>query len=224
MINQKSKIKSALCAIKNRLRFRRCQNTFPTKRGIGSGFTLIETLVAITILVLAITGPLQIASNALNSAFYVRDEITSYYLAVEGVEYIKNYRDTRFLEDAFNNSSDPALWLEGLGGCIGTSGCDVRSTISPDSTSPEPIINCDDDASNECLHLKYNQDTGFWGHDEIAGALETKFRRNIQIIPDSVDGATYATVKVTISWSGQSLFGGQKTFVLTDLITNWERK
>jgi len=41
------------------------------------GFTLVETLVAITVLMLSIAAPLTIAATALFSAYYARDEITA---------------------------------------------------------------------------------------------------------------------------------------------------
>lgn len=58
------------------------------------GFTLLETLVAIFILTLALTGPIYIASLAIRSSVETRDNISAYYLAEEAVEAIRNMRDT----------------------------------------------------------------------------------------------------------------------------------
>jgi len=57
------------------------------------GFTILETLVAISILILAITAPLAIIAQALRSSYYARDQITAYYLAQEAVEFLRNKRD-----------------------------------------------------------------------------------------------------------------------------------
>src|SRR5438046_1665614 len=65
------------------------------------GFTIIETLVAIAILLLAIVGPLSIASTSLNSAYYAKDQVTAFYLAQEGIEYMRFLRDTNSLNNRF---------------------------------------------------------------------------------------------------------------------------
>ncbi|MES2409307.1 MAG: prepilin-type N-terminal cleavage/methylation domain-containing protein [Patescibacteria group bacterium] len=191
---------------------------------ISKGFTLIETLVAITLLVLAVTGPLQIAANALFSSYYARDEITAYYLAVEGIEYIKNSRDSLFLSDVFGTQGSASPWLRGFDACMTENGCFVKTTRSFDPQSSDPsILPCELDEANACPYLKYNNDTGFWGYDEIGGS-NTKFKRKITIMPDAAGGDTDAVINVEISWPSQSLLGGDKVYKLTDIMTNWERK
>ena len=57
------------------------------------GFTMVETLVAISILTIAVIGPLGIISQALHTSYYTRNQMTAYYLAQEAIEYVKNERD-----------------------------------------------------------------------------------------------------------------------------------
>jgi len=52
----------------------------------NSGFTLIETLVAIAILLMGIIGPLYIFSTNLGAIRRASDETTAYYLAQDGLE------------------------------------------------------------------------------------------------------------------------------------------
>jgi prepilin-type N-terminal cleavage/methylation domain-containing protein len=59
----------------------------------NSGFTMIESLVAIFIILLAITGPMVFAQNGLRTAFLSRDQITAFFLAQDVIESIKNYRN-----------------------------------------------------------------------------------------------------------------------------------
>lgn len=183
------------------------------------GFTLIETLVAITLLVIAITGPLQIAANALFSSFYARDEITSYYLAVEAIEYIKNSRDTLFMSDIFGDAGSNSNWLGGLDACIsdGTGdGCYLKTKFNFNPESPDTsIVACE----GECPKLLYNSSDGLWGYDD---GEETKFTRKTEIILLSDDGNS-AQIKVQISWPSRGFSGGDKTFELSTVITNWER-
>lgn len=51
-----------------------------------SGFTLIETFVAIVILVIVVLGPMSVLSRALSNNNSLRNEIIASYLAQEGLE------------------------------------------------------------------------------------------------------------------------------------------
>ena len=57
------------------------------------GFTLVETLAAISVLMISIVAPLAIASKGISYAEYARNEITAYYLAQEAVDVLRNMRD-----------------------------------------------------------------------------------------------------------------------------------
>jgi type II secretory pathway pseudopilin PulG len=65
------------------------------------GFTIIETLVAITILMVVIAGPMTIAQKGLMASIYARDQVIASYLAQDVVEYLKNDRDKS--AGTFNN-------------------------------------------------------------------------------------------------------------------------
>lgn len=73
----------------------------------NKAFTLIETLIAVTLLSIAIVGPLVTASRALLAAYIARDQLTASYLAQEGVEYIRIMRDDMYLADYKTNQSNP---------------------------------------------------------------------------------------------------------------------
>ena len=57
------------------------------------GFTLVETLVAISILMIAIVGPMTIAQNGLSSSIYAREQFIAQFLAQDALEYVRNVRD-----------------------------------------------------------------------------------------------------------------------------------
>ena len=61
------------------------------------GFTLIEAMVAITIVTLSIAGPLYTASRAIVAAENARDQLIASYLAQEGIEYVRMMRDDEYL-------------------------------------------------------------------------------------------------------------------------------
>ena len=76
-----------------------------------TGFTLIETLVAITILTLGIVGPLELAYKSISYTKLSQNKITASYLAQEGMELVRYIRDTNKI------NSNP--WLQGLANCRG---------------------------------------------------------------------------------------------------------
>jgi hypothetical protein len=77
----------------------------------NQGFTLIETFVAITVLIFAIIGPLQMFSQAIADSNYAKNQITGFYLAAEGLDLAINIKENnmRTIE------TDPTKsWLNGL--------------------------------------------------------------------------------------------------------------
>lgn len=69
---------------------------FPPSKGTV-GFTLIETLVAISLLSVAIVAPMSLTSQSLTTAYFARDEITAFNLAQEGLEAVRGFRDGQVL-------------------------------------------------------------------------------------------------------------------------------
>lgn len=74
-----------------------------------NAFTLVETLVAISIITVAIVGPLLTASRTLVAAYTARDQLTASYLASEAAEYVRYMRDSNYLADYKTNSGDSHL-------------------------------------------------------------------------------------------------------------------
>lgn len=68
------------------------------------GFTIIETLVAVTILMISIVGPLTIAQKSLMASIYARDQVTASFLAQDIMEKIKNDKSNALLANTvFSN-------------------------------------------------------------------------------------------------------------------------
>jgi prepilin-type N-terminal cleavage/methylation domain-containing protein len=60
-------------------------------------FTLIETMVAISLLAIAIVPPMSLTAQSLTSAYYARDQVTAFNLAQEGLESVRAVRDAQVL-------------------------------------------------------------------------------------------------------------------------------
>lgn len=60
---------------------------------VSYGFTLIEALVSIALILIAVTGPLSLTLNALTAIKQNKNRVVASYLAEEIVEDFRNYRD-----------------------------------------------------------------------------------------------------------------------------------
>ncbi|MBI1999422.1 MAG: type II secretion system protein [Parcubacteria group bacterium] len=164
-----------------------------TPKPAERGFTLIESLVAISVLILAITATLSVASKSISAAGIARDQVTAFYLAQEAVEYVRNTRD--------NNALGGANWLAGLASCVGAN-CSVDS---PDNT----VASC----GTECPLLRLNSQ-GLYGY---ASGNETIFRRSVQL--NEVVAGREATLDVVLRWKRGVL---ERTFTIREHIFNWK--
>lgn len=176
--------------------WRGIMKTMPRK---VSGFTLVETLIAITVLLTAVAGPLTIASRGLISAHFARDQVTAFYLAQEATELIRNKRD--------NNALASVSWLSGLEECIGQS-CLVNGTSDIDD--PNTIETC----SVSCPVLREDAVSGLYGYDPSWDA--SRFIRTVRVTEIN---PTEANISVTISWSTGPL---AKSFTINENILDWQ--
>ena len=71
----------------------------------NNGFTLVETLVAISIFTMSILGLMSILTQSISDTGYAKKKMVASYLAQEGIEYLRNQRDTSVLY----NATSPAV-------------------------------------------------------------------------------------------------------------------
>lgn len=179
------------------------------KKIIGNkGFTLLETLVAIFILVLAITGPMVFAQSTLRAAFQSRDQITAFYLAQDVIEFVKNVRDT--------NGLQAQSWLSGLENCTAAEGLDGSVSCSIDTRyGAVDIDSCGgDECSNSLNEVSYSGGT-FLGHDS---GTPSRFTRTVWI--NEIETGREAEVVVQIDWESNVL-SGSKRIVVQENIYSW---
>lgn len=80
----------------------------------SKAFTLLETMIAVTLLAVAIVAPISLTSQSLGSAYYARDQITAFYLAQEALEGVRNVRDSNILYNSQVPSGSSVNLLNGL--------------------------------------------------------------------------------------------------------------
>lgn len=135
------------------------------------GFTLVETLVAISIFTVSILGLLAVLTQGMVNTSYAKQKIVASYLAQEGIEYIRNLRDTMVLYP--DSGSSPAVrWSSfrnrltaAAASCNGASGCYFNdSAVSfTDPTIPMTDLQLLSCGSN-CPELKYDSTTDKYGY------------------------------------------------------------
>ncbi len=118
------------------------------------GFTLIETLFAILIFSASLVSLMAIAGRGIAAANTAREQTVAHYLAQEGVEVVRNIRDTNFInsewDDVFTNciNSSPCQIDYGNGSTVpvlidcpnNTDGCQVYNSFDAytNTVTPEP--------------------------------------------------------------------------------------
>ncbi len=181
----------------------------------NKGFTLIETLVAISILSLSIAATFTAVQNGIRSSTYAKDQITAFYLAQEGMEFIRNVRDENALH-AINGT--PTDWLAGLA-TLSTDPCFFGNTCRIDSFkgihNPGGVVRCAGvDPQDTCLKLNQNSVSGLYGYTSGANWVTTNFRRSVIFSPFSADEVR---VTIIIEWTTK---GTDKSFTVTESLFN----
>jgi type II secretory pathway pseudopilin PulG len=172
-------------------------------------FTLIETLVAISLLTISIVAPIALTTQSLESAYYARDQITAYYLAQEAIEALRSVRDAQILQ--ITQTADAS----GLNifGNIPLSDkpfrIDARTTDS--STA---ITRCDQDPGGVCIPLQTDGTLygyqSFWTNTNFTRIVKANFIGN---------GQDEVRVTVTVTWQTGAF--QSRSFSISENLYRW---
>lgn len=135
-------------------------------------FTIIETLVAITILMIAISGPLTAAFRAMTASVAARDQMTASFLAQDAIEYVRNVKDNNI---ANGNTNGP---LDGL------TICTINNKCTVDSLTKEIDTDCNNHGNHNCQLYRSSN-----GEYHYHGGTATKFYRTFYIKNISAESA-----------------------------------
>ncbi len=178
---------------------------------ISRGFTLVETLVAVSILLLIIISPMTIAYKGMQMGFYANQEMTAVFLAQEAIEALEKLRDDDALRSLNGTPAEDNVWswYDALPSSCTQSGqtCDI-------DLSDYSFHTC---SGSNCL-LQYDPTPNKRAYG-YGGAFTDNsiYTRNITL--SGAGGTAYARpVTVSVSWT--TVLFGTRTITLQTWLYN----
>lgn len=200
--------------------------TFSTRQ--NSGFTLIETVIAILILSLSIGALLTLSAGGFFSIRYARNQIVAYNLMQESLEYIRNSRDSAILQAQPWSTWKNTLSVDGNGnqsgtnnGCFASGGCTVDPYVNTGFSIKACSTNCQtvyfypanpSDSSSKSFY-------GYLGasYANISGITPVA-TTYVKKVTATTDPSGNVLVTSTVSWRNGS---STKTISQPMLLTGW---
>jgi prepilin-type N-terminal cleavage/methylation domain-containing protein len=167
-----------------------------TKHEARRGFTLIETLVAITVFTLAIVAPFVAADRALIAASTATETLIASGLAQEGLEFVRLARDNAFLA----GSGDPLSY--------------VSACVSPKQCSFDAATNAANTCSGSCPAV-YLTSAGLY--NQVSSGTATPFKRTLTVVRNPNGAANVERATVTVTWTDH----GSHTFTISEDFYDW---
>lgn len=159
----------------------------------NKGFTLIEMMVAVFIFSVALAALMNISAKGLQAARYAQDEVRADYLALEGIEIVRNIRDQAFIRRLDSGDWDSVF---------NSNGCLDHVDEGPENScgfelDPDVVLF----PCNDCVVEFSNQTNVFAQFDGTSpGSFnETQYTRNIRI-ERVVGGLDEVIVSVKVTW------------------------
>ena len=198
------------------------------------GFTLLETLVAVAILTLAVSGPLYVANRALVAAQNSQSQLTASYLAQEGIEYVRTMRDHQYLYAQKAGGSDVSddawrAFVFNIGGssqgrfgqCLDlTKKCALDPWLTMGGGSANALFLCTESTCPEQLYLV---DFADGKHYRRSGAADEKtiFSRTVrgELVSDESSASENLKITSTVTWA---FHGRTYTVTATGNLTPWQ--
>ncbi len=181
------------------------------------GFTLVEVLVAISLLLLALVGPMTFMARSSQSTELNNQQVPAMFLAQEGAELVHKVRDDRLREWFLWDVRDTA-WSDmrtHLSECFDSSGCGlmIENFNDVEVRSCANINNCQ-------LYSNESDDTrSRYVYDSTVGPV-TPYTRVIYL--DEVEADREIEVRSVVTWRSGTLIEGQRVEVETAIFNIYD--
>ncbi len=186
----------------------------------NKGFTIIELVITIFILSVAVVGVYNAFSTMVVLTANASNRLIAAYLAQEGMELVRNIRDTNWIKDYD--------WRCGLASVTGT--CDVgnkdctagcEADYATKGTIDSPLYPWSGDEETGGRKLNIDDANGFYSYN--AGS-ETKFKRKIIITPMGSPDNYIIKVSAQVFWDEKASIlnpAGQGSITTEENLYDW---
>ncbi len=189
------------------------------------GFSLVEVLVAISILLLVMTGPMRVLTQTTNSTTYSNQQTVAFFLAQEGLELVQLGRDNLVLGDFKDQirgeSVEPNPWQRfqvDFAACISDE-CGIVAVGGADADGLATTSCSSADATDCRLYLSTTTPTTRAKYSYTPGGQITPYTRTIRIgmIPNTEDPSRPRGIVATstVTWRTGNLFTDQQVQLVT---------
>lgn len=199
-----------------------------------SGFTLTEVMIGIMILTVAVVTATNLLVGLMRGNQSNLTSLQAYYLAQEGLEAVRNIRDTNWLHNLnWLGSESQELWGDQL--AVGADEedyyavnllndgffCDLDSDISSQLVDLKSCSPWNLDSSGEGKIFKFEDGGNIYLSSSGVNQLgETPFYRTVTISPyDMENMKDFVLVKSKVNWE---LGARKREIVLYEVLSNWK--
>lgn len=155
------------------------------------GFTVLESIVAIFVLSLVISGVFTTVQSSLSQASITKDEVRAFYIAQEAIEIIRNKRDSNQLSRIAGLSNN---WLSGISEAAADP-CYFGKVCRMEASSPSTFVYCGS-SWGSCPNLRQNSTNNLLGYNSTWTL--TNLKREIML--ESINANEIAIV-VRVTWT-----------------------
>ena len=168
------------------------------------GFTLIELLITVSVITVGIVGAFTAVQQGISTVDYSRSRLTAAFLAQEGVEIIKNIRDTNLLERS-------VFWDQDLS-------AGEYEVVYDDVKDYSPSLSvCVPPCDSVSLQSLRKTDDGFYNY---ALGEDTRYKRKVKIerVPD---GGLNEHLRLTVVVYWKTKKGYEEFKVMQEMYKWW---
>ena len=172
----------------------------------NKGFSLLEVTVVIFIVIVGLIGVLALATQSIKVTNYNKNELIASKLAQEGIEMVRNTRDTNWKTPVDD-------WALGAGS---GSGSDIiqDGTYTIDSSGVNGLVDDFSSMSGAKLFFDLN---GIYQHDDNVLYTKTPFSRLITVTNWS-SYTNYIEVNCEVQWQEK---GKINRYVISTILYDW---
>ncbi len=189
-----------------------------------TGFSLVETLVAVSILLIVIVGPMTISARTAKSSSFASEQVQAFFLAQEGLELAQAARDEVTLKYFKDDIVTPTPWADFIKDtgsavykdCFSSVGCGLQwdNSIPGQLAAPKICTNPSDD----CRLYRSADGRSHFNHNNIASNVETLFTRTIYFEKAApLNPNREIRVRSVVTWRTGSIVATQQVEVDTYL-------